>query len=312
MAHLLSYELCAGAGGQALGLSKAGFKHVGLVDNDANACATLRKNRPDWNVQQSNLETISLTDRPALDLLAGGLPCPPFSIAGKQLGKDDEWDLFPQALRLINEANPKAVMIENVRGLLDRRFDDYRTHILGNLVQLGYIGEFKLLNAADFGVSQQRWRTVLVAMKPQFWIHYEWPKARTQKPKTIGSLLFDLMASNGWLRANGWKRKASGIAPTIVGGSKKHGGPDLGPTRARKSWAELGVDGLGIADEPPRENFVGLPRLTPRMVARVQSFPDSWQFTGGKTAQCRQIGNAFPPPLATLIARQIKDAILHG
>jgi len=311
MRQLLSYELCAGAGGQALGLSQAGFDHVGLVDNDLAACATLRHNRPDWNVHQASLETISLTDRPELDLLAGGLPCPPFSIAGKQLGKDDERDLFPEALRLIGEANPKAIMVENVRGLLDRRFDDYRTHILGKLVQLGYIGEFKLFNAADFGVSQQRWRTVLVAMKPQYWIHYQWPEAKQTKPKTIGSLLFDLMASNGWLQVANWKKKASGIAPTIVGGSKKHGGPDLGPTRARKSWAELGVDGLGIANEPPAQDFVGLPRLTPRMVARVQSFPDSWQFSGGKTAQCRQIGNAFPPPLARMIASQIKSAIVQ-
>ena len=119
------------------------------------------------------------------------------------------------------------------------------------------------------------------------------------------------MAANVWLQAANWKKKASGIAPTIVGGSKKHGGPDLGPTRARKSWADLGVDGLGIANEPPERNFVGLPRLTPRMVARVQSFPDSWQFSGGKTAKCRQIGNAFPPPLAKLIASQIKIAILQ-
>jgi DNA (cytosine-5)-methyltransferase 1 len=106
-------------------------------------------------------------------------------------------------------------------------------------------------------------------MKPRYWIHYHWPDGEQKKPKTIGSLLFDLMAANGWLQAANWKKKASGIAPTIVGGSKKHGGPDLGPTRARKSWADLGVDGLGIANEPPERNFVGLPRLTPRMVARV-------------------------------------------
>ena len=183
MTQLLSYELCAGAGGQALGLSNAGFAHVGLVDNDAAACATLKQNRPDWNVQHNSLDAISLTDKPKLDLIAGGLPCPPFSIAGKQLGKEDERDLFPEAIRLIGEADPKAIMIENVRGLLDRRFDDYRTHILGELVQLGYIGEFKLFNAAEYGVSQQRWRTVLVAMKPRYWIHYNWPDGEQKKTK---------------------------------------------------------------------------------------------------------------------------------
>ena len=236
--------------------------------------------------------------------------CPaPFSIAGNQLGKDDERDLFPEAIRLIAEADPKAVMIENVRGLLDPRFDDYRTHILGRLVQLGYIRAFKLFNAAEFGVSQTRWRTVLVAMKPEYWIKFVWPEPTRRKPKTIGNLLFDLMGANGWQQVDSWKSRANGIAPTIVGGSKKHRGPDLGPTRARKSWAELGVDGIGIANEPPESNFVGHPRLTPRINARVPSCPDSCTFSGGKTAQCRQIGNAFQPPLAAAIGTQIKSAL---
>ena len=111
MDRLLSYELCAGAGGQALGLARAGFHHVGLVDNDRSACLTLQDNRPGWHVQCGGIETISLTEHPKLNLLAEGLPCPPFSIAGKQLGKDDERDLFPEAIRLIAEADPKAVMI---------------------------------------------------------------------------------------------------------------------------------------------------------------------------------------------------------
>lgn len=309
MEALLSFELCAGAGGQALGLAKAGFSHIGLVDNDPAACATLRMNRPNWNVLETGLESIGLSNNPPLDLLAGGLPCPPFSIAGKQLGKDDERNLFPDTLRLIEEANPKAIMIENVRGLLDRRFDSYRTHILGSLVQLGFIGEFKLFNAADFGVSQIRWRSVLVAMKPEYWVNFTWPNPSKKRSKTVGTLLFDLMGADGWQGVEEWKRGANDLAPTVVGGSKKHGGPDLGPSRARKPWAELGVDGLGIADAPPQQSFRGLPRLTPRMVARVQSFADGWEFSGGKTAQCRQIGNAFPPPLAAAIGLQISTAL---
>ncbi len=110
------------------------------------------------------------------------------------------------------------------------------------------------------------------------------------------------MASRGWRHADEWREKANRIAPTIVGGSKKHGGPDLGPTRARKAWAELGVDGLGIANEEPEENFKGMPRLTVRMVARIQGFPDDWGFWGGKTARYRQVGNAFPPPVAAAVA----------
>ena len=105
------------------------------------------------------------------------------------------------------------------------------------------------------------------------------------------------MASRGWPGVEMWRQNAQVIAPTLVGGSKKHGGPDLGPTRAKKQWASLGVDGLGIANEPPDDSFPidGHPRLTLRMTACLQAFPDSWEFAGGKTAAYRQIGNALPP-----------------
>jgi DNA (cytosine-5)-methyltransferase 1 len=104
--------------------------------------------------------------------------------------------------------------------------------------------------------------------------------------------------------------KADKIAPTLVGGSKKHGGPDLGPVRARKAWAELGVDGLGVANEAPEAGFEGIPRLTPRMLARIQGFPDSWDFGKRKTAACRMIGNAFPPPVAEAVGMKIKEVLL--
>jgi len=117
--------------------------------------------------------------------------------------------------------------------------------------------------------------------------------------------LYDLMSENGWEKADKWRKGAQTIAPTIVGGSKKHGGADLGPTRSRKTWAALGVDGLGIADQAPEKGFQGSPRLTNRMVARIQGFPSTWVFTGKKTSVYRQIGNAFPPPVAEAVGRQI-------
>lgn len=104
----------------------------------------------------------------------------------------------------------------------------------------------------------------------------------------------------------------SKIAPTLVGGSKKHGGPDLGPSRARKAWAELGGDGSGVANEAPAVDFEGMPRLTPRMLARLQEFPDSWTFGKGKTAACRMIGNAFPSPVAQAVGVKIKECLDHG
>ena len=303
-----SLELCAGAGGQALGLERAGFEHAGVVEIDPHACGTLRLNRPKWTVHEEDLNHFDARLYKGVDLVAGGFPCPPFSIAGKKLGADDERDCFPAGLRIISEVRPKAVMIENVKGILDPKFAEYREQIDARLRKLGYVTQWKLLNAADYGVSQLRPRVVIVALKKQYASEFKWPEKK-RKPKTVGQLVYDLMAAKGWRGAEDWKLLANAIAPTIVGGSKKHGGPDLGPTRARKAWAALGVDGIGIANAPPEEDFEGMPRLTTRMVARVQGFPDHWEFSGKKTAAYRQVGNAFPPPVAFAVAAEIARAI---
>ena len=118
------------------------------------------------------------------------------------------------------------------------------------------------------------------------------------------------MAEHGWSGTENWAEKAHGVAPTLVGGSKKHGGPDLGPTRAKRQWAQLHVDGKGIANSAPGKDFPadGMPRLTLPMVARLQSFPADWQFAGGKTASYRQVGNAFPPSVAKAVGTAIRRA----
>lgn len=306
-----SIEVCAGAGGQALGLEWAGFEHLACVEYDPNACATLSLNRPEWDVTEADLRTWSYTGTEPVDLLAGGVPCPPFSVAGRQLGPADERDLFPAILRLVREIGPRAVMIENVRGLLTARFDEYRANILRELKRLGYYGEWKLVQAADFGVPQLRPRSVLVAMSKSDWSEFEWPTPLTETDRvSVGSALVDLMAAGGWEHAERWSQLATGIAPTLVGGSKKHGGADLGPTRARAAWLEkLGIDGRGISDAPPVLGQEAPPRLTLRMAARIQGFPDSWQFAGKKTAAYRQIGNAFPPPVAQAIGSSISVAL---
>lgn len=312
---LRSIELCAGAGGQALGLEKSGFEHIALVENDHHACETLRLNRPHWNVIEGNLEDYHAFYDIGVDLVAGGVPCPPFSHAGKQLGQKDERNLFDEAIRIVQESHPKAVMLENVRGLLDPKFDDYRAFISDQLEAMGYWSDWKLLHASDFGVPQLRPRVVLVALKHGFEDYFSWP-AKSDKPApTVGETLAYLMSKNGWPKVKEWIKKANKIAPTIVGGSKKHGGPDLGPTRSKKSWAALGVNGHLVAYDSPEKDFVGksgfedMPYLSLEMVARLQGFPSDWKFFGKKTHAYRQIGNAFPPPVAQAVGDQIYKAL---
>ncbi len=308
-AGLTTLELCAGGGGQAIGLEQAGFDHAGLVELDNHACNTLRLNRPKWNVIECDLRQFDGSAFTGIDLLSGGLPCPPFSVAGKQLGKADERNLFPELIRLVDQIRPRAVMIENVRGFLDALFEDYRRYLKKELGKLGYEPGWKLMNASDFGVPQLRPRVVFVAVRKELAEFFSWPQTSPILPRTVGEVLVDLMASNGWKGASSWAKQADEIAPTIVGGSLKHGGPDLGPTRARKAWAGLGVDGLGIANCAPAPDFVGMPRLTVRMAARLQGFPDDWQFSGTKTQAYRQVGNAFPAPFAKAVANNLKACL---
>jgi DNA (cytosine-5)-methyltransferase 1 len=310
--ELRSVEICAGAGGQALGLEQAGFAHDCVIEIDPDACETLRLNRgADWKVIEGDVADVDGQAFGPVDLFAGGVPCPPFSIAGKQLGSADDRDLFPQALRLIEDCGPRAVLLENVRGLAAARFDRYREQVRGRLEQLGFETWWDLVQASEHGVPQLRPRFVLVAIRRPWAAWFRWPEPAPAPPPTVGEVLADLMAAGGWPGAAGWPGRAAGVGPTIVGGSKKHGGPDLGPTRARAAWRELGVDGLGIADAAPGPLFPagGRPKLTVRMVARLQGFPDSWEFAGRKTAAYRQVGNAFPPPVARALGRAIATAL---
>lgn len=320
MSGLSVVEICAGAGGQALGLELAGFEHRLAVEIDENAASTLRYNRPGWEVRVGDVADANVWKpeefSTSLDLLAGGVPCPPFSIAGKQLGTSDERDLFAWAVELAGRMRPRALLLENVRGLSMPRFAGYRQHVKDRLAELGYWSDWKLLEARDYGVPQLRPRFILVALRPEDARFFEWPTP-TPFIGTVGSALADLMAERGWRGAAQWAKRARGIAPTIVGGSKKHGGADLGPTRARKAWAELGVDGIGVADQAPGpdlpEEFI--PKLTTEMIARVQGWGSSpeyaWEFTGRKTSRARQIGNAFPPPVARAVGGAIAAALRH-
>lgn len=310
--ELTCVEICAGAGGQALGLDRAGFRHIALVEYEEEYCAVLRRNRPQWNVICGDVHCFDGTPYQGVDLLAGGVPCPPFSVASRQLGEDDERDLFPQAIRLISEIRPRAVMLENVRGLLDPKFDEYRTRILASIARLGYYTYIRLLQSSDYGVPQIRPRVIIIGIRKDQPCDFVYPAPVRHAAPTVGEALRGLMGARGWRGLESWVSHANRIAPTVVGGSKKHGGPDLGPTRARRAWAELDVDGLGIANEPPPPDFKGSPRLTKEMVARIQGFPAEWDFGSRKTAACRMIGNAFPPPVAQAVGVQIRRCLNHA
>lgn len=252
-----SLELCAGAGGQALGLERAGFEHRMLVEIDPHACATLRHNRPHWQVQEGDLAAFDARSLNGIDLVAGGVPCPPFSKAGKQLGAEDERDLFPQAIRVVNETRPQAVMLENVRGLLDAVFVDYRKKIARQLQAMGYWTDWHLFNAADFGVCQLRPRVVFVALRKDIAEHFRWPAPNMSLPPTVGELLADLMAERGWKGVDAWKKRADDIAPTLVGGSKKHGGPDLGPYTFQASLGSAWSGRQRLGQRGPGTRFRG-------------------------------------------------------
>ncbi|WP_062800272.1 DNA cytosine methyltransferase [Williamsia muralis] len=317
---MTSLEICAGAGGQALGLEQAGFKHLAVVENDSHACETLRLNRSHtklakarrWTVREMDVKDLDGRDYEGVDLFAGGVPCPPFSVAGKQLGAGDERDLFSTALSLVEVTKPKAVLLENVKGLSTARFAPYRQDIINTLEEWGYMSHWQLINASEHGVAQLRPRFVLVALQTQYAANFAWP-APVGSPPTVGDALYPYMSENGWAGAHAWAKRADGVGPTLVGGSKKHGGPDLGPTRARQAWAMMGVNGSSLAEEAPGPEFPtdGVPRLTVRMAAALQGFPRSWKFYGRKTAAYRQVGNAFPPPVAAALGKAIAAAITN-
>jgi DNA (cytosine-5)-methyltransferase 1 len=323
MGRFSGLEICAGAGGQALGLERAGFDPVMLIDEDPHACATLRANRPEWDVRQLDLFDFVGQDHPHVldvDLLSGGLPRGQYSIAGKRTGPESEArDPLKAAVWLATEVRPRAIMLDNVPGLVkDAAFAEAREFVAAELGANGYECVWAVLDAQDHGVPQRRPHGIIVAMRHEDMSRFRWPEP-VGGAGTVGDVLWPSMASRGWPGAAEWRLMANEVAPTIVGGSKQRGGADLGPTRTKNIWARLGVNGSSIADEVPGPEFVlrpgeepanrrNLPRLTVEQVALLQGFPTDWTILGGKTARYRQVGHAFPPPLAAAVGRSIVDA----
>lgn len=338
--ELTVLELCAGGGGQAIGLHAAGFRHVGLVEWEPEACATILRNRPDWPVINADLREVDYTPFHGVDLLAGGVPCQPFGTGGLGLGREDERDMFPEAVRIIGQVRPKAIMLENVTGLFNTRHLPYRLQILETLSKLGYECEWRMIEGPQFGMAQRRRRTILIGLQRGTMHRFRWPEPLEAAPKTVGETLVDLMAANGWPHAEDWARKANRYCNTLTGGSDKKTNCDYAMPHSEGPWHALAIDPHDVALEAPsydsrpagHPGAAGdahtFPQLTLRMLARLQGFPDEWSFapprdwkpengldsrndmpTMRNQPAFRQITNAFPSPLARVLGIRIKRAL---
>ncbi|MFJ5267814.1 DUF6339 family protein [Streptomyces sp. NPDC088358] len=310
-----SVEICAGAGAQALGLERAGFDPVVLIDSKADACFTIDLNRPGWDVICMDVLDFHPDMRPktrGVDLVSGGLPRVKSTATVGRAEDSEERKVLRAAVELATVVRSKAVLLENVPDLVESEdFDTDRAWIETELRNAGYHVSWRVLNAADFGVPQNRKSGFLVALPDPYFSRFSWPEPDEQPPPTVGEALGASMSALGWPGADRWIKGADRIAPALVGGSDRRGGADLGPTGSKKAWAALGVNGNSLGDEPPDAAFPadGQPKLTVDQAAKIQAFPDDWSFRGGKTSRYRQIGHAMPPPLATAVGRSIASAL---
>ncbi|MFF4951826.1 DNA cytosine methyltransferase [Streptomyces chattanoogensis] len=321
MSGLRFVDVCAGAGGLALGLEQAGFEPVLLLDKKPVACATLRRNRPAWQVMETDLLDFAPSRHREIydiDLLSAGLPRVKSSATVARTETEAELRLLEATVYLAHAVQPRALVIENVPGLVDAPdYEPIRDLIRKELHHLGYRFRWFLLNAADFGVPQDRRQGLLVALKKQYFEAFRPPEPLVHERLSVGRALRPSMAMGGWRDADRWAAQALGVAPTLVGGSDRRGGADLGPTGTKKAWARMGVDGGTVADEVPGPDFVwapetgryGMVRITTDQAALLQGFPPDWEFTGKKTARYRQIGHASPPPVARALGLAIRDAL---
>ncbi|WP_406160606.1 DNA cytosine methyltransferase [Streptomyces sp. NBC_01005] len=315
MSGLRFVDVCAGAGGLALGLEEAGFEPVLLLDRKPVACETLRLNRPAWKILEMDLLDFvpdEYRETYDVDLLSAGLPRVKSSATAARAESDEELRLLEAAVLLAHSVQPRALVIENVPSLVDApEFEDVREFIRKELEHLGYRFLWFVLNAADFGVPQDRKQGVLVALKQQYFDAFTPPVPTVDSHVPVGRALRDSMAARGWSGADAWAAQALGVAPTLVGGSENRGGADLGPTGTKKAWERMRVNGGALADEVPGPEVYSseMIKLTVPQTALLQAFPSKWQFAGKKTARYRQIGHASPPPVGTALGLAIAAAL---
>lgn len=329
-------ELFAGAGGLALGLEQAGFEEIGLIEFDHTACETLRLNRPSWNVLEEDVIEVSKRDllkefklkKGELDLLSGGYPCQAFSYAGKKLGLDDvRGTMFYYYAEFIRQLQPKMFLAENVKGLTTHDGGKTIKTMIKVFEDLGYFVEWKVLNAWDYGVAEKRQRVVIIGirndLKEKIKFNYPIPydykpvlrDALKNVPDSIGAKypeskkkVFDLVPPGGY-----WRDLPDDVAREYMKSCYFMGGGRTGIAR-KISWDEpcLTLTCSPMMKQTDRCHPDESRPFTTREYARIQSFPDEWQFAGKMNDIYKQIGNAVPVNLSKCVGIEIMNALNGG
>ena len=325
-----SIELFAGGGGLALGMHKAGFKHLLLNEFDKDACATLQRNMPDWNVVQCDIHDIDFTSYYGkVDLLTGGFPCQAFSYAGKRLGfEETRGTLFFELARAVKEIRPKVFMAENVKGLLEHDNGHTIETIKSVISELGYtLIEPHVLRAILYNVPQKRERLILIAIRNDIapLVNFKWPSVcgdiRTLRDAFFSGELYDcdVPESEGQKypkskerimklvpEGGDWRDLPEEIAKEYMKRSYHLGGGKTGiARRLSMNEASLTLTCSPAQKQTERCHPIETRPLTVREYARIQTFPDNWQFCGSLSAKYKQIGNAVPVNLAWAIGRSL-------
>jgi DNA (cytosine-5)-methyltransferase 1 len=315
-------ELFAGAGGLALGLENAGLEAKALIEIDKDAVATLRHNRPNWNVIHADVSQISFDDMRA-DVVTGGFPCQAFSYAGKGLGLEDiRGTLFYEFARCVKEVKPKPFLAENVRGLISHQKGKTLSTVLAVFKSLGYNVQYRLLNAVNYDVPQKRERVIIIGTLPGIYFRYPAPST---KILTLRDALKNVPPSEGVKYS---PKKAAILALVPPGGCWRDLPEDIQKSYMMKSYyLSGGRTGMArrIAWDEPSLTLTTSPSqkqterchpdetrpFTVREYARIQTFPDDWEFVGGISSKYQQIGNAVPVNFAYHLGRAVMSALAN-
>ncbi len=325
-------SLFSGGGGLDLGFDRAGFTHISSYDILAEAGNTLRNLRPDWQIFSGEKGNVKKVDwrsyNGSVDIIHGGPPCQPFSVAGRQKGKDDNRDMFPEFIRAVLEIEPLIFVAENVTALVSKKFSKYVEEVIESPLFPHYKLRKFILNAPDFGIPQIRKRVFFVGFRDGKYLakyqppqptHYWHHLSKNQSTKPIQLNLFDNYETLEKLQRCMGTREAlglpnigfDGLSPTLRSGltGPRHTTSILSSVSAQKAWEKLHIWPNGVAENREKANlFVAKNshfRLSVPDCGIIQGFPESWQFSGAVYQALGQIGNAVPPPMGYQIAVSI-------